>query len=357
MTEASISPSDDGTGVVPVAERPAPRGGRPSISCVVPCHNEAGNLDRLLPRLETVLARLSDRWEIVLVDDGSTDGTLALLEHWSRRPGFRAVELSRNFGKEAALTAGLSETRGQVVVMMDADLQHAPELITEMFARWTTGADIVYTVRTSRDDEGLFKRASTRLFYALIAGTKRFSIPPGAGDFRLLDRAVVDALLALPERNRFMKGLYAWVGFNTSAIPYQPEPRGAGKTSFNYLRLLSLSLDAITAFTHWPLRAVSFSGIVIALASITYGGYIVAEYLMYGNPVSGWTTLSVTLLVSVGLQLFSLGVVGEYVGRVFEEVKGRPIYLVRRRLGEGLPEPAARARGDDPPSGGPAGAG
>ncbi|WP_082938219.1 glycosyltransferase family 2 protein [Mitsuaria sp. 7] len=309
---------------------------RPRVSCVVPCFNEAANLNELLPRLSAVLSSCSDEWEIILVDDGSSDDTVLLLRQWARRPGVVALQLSRNFGKEAALTAGIARAVGDVVVMLDADQQHDPRLIPQFIFHWCHGADMVYAVRATRDDEAWHKRVGTRLFYGLLNRSGRFEVPAGAGDFRLMDRSVVDALMALPERNRFMKGLYAWVGYQTVAVPYQPEVRAHGRTHFNPLRLAHLALDGLTSFTTWPLRAASALGVLLALAAFMYGAYLTLVYFLYGHTVSGWTTIVVGLMFFSGLQLLFLGVVGEYVGRIFEEVKGRPLYVVKNAWGTGL---------------------
>lgn len=322
----------------PASPPAAPETGRalvqPRISCVVPAFDEAANLRLLLPRLERFLTERFERWEIVLVDDGSRDDTGALIDEWAARcPRFRALQLSRNFGKEAALTAGLQAARGDVVVQLDADLQHPPELIDEMVRRWRAGADVVYAVRADRSDERAYKRLGVRLFYSVIQGTDRFQVPPNAGDFRLMDRAVVDALLRLPERNRFMKGLYAWVGFRAEGLPYVPAQRGSGRSSFRLMRLIRFSIDGITGFTTWPLRIVSLVGVALALLSFLYGLFVIVNYLLYGNEVQGWTTVVVLLLLIGGIQMISIGVLGEYLARVFEEVKARPLYLVRREVG------------------------
>lgn len=321
-----------GTTGVANSERPGPV----SLSCVIPCRNEARNLDLLLPVLCDTLPRLADAWEVIVVDDGSTDASSAVMQDWSEIPGFRLVQLSRNFGKEAALTAGLQASRGDVVVMMDADLQHPPALIATMVAHWRQGADVVYAVRSTRADEPVAKRVGTRLFYRLINSFERVRVPEGAGDFRLMDRKAVDALLALPERNRFMKGLYAWVGFQSVPVPYQPQQRVHGRSQFSTARLLRLSLDGLTAFTSWPLRIVGAFGVLCALAGFAYGGYVALTYVLYGNRVSGWTTIVVTLLFFFGLQMIFLGIIGEYLARVYEEVKGRPLFLVKREAGRGL---------------------
>ena len=331
----------DATGDRGAAERGAgtDRTRVPRLSCVVPCRNEAENLVNLLPLLDEVLSASVREWEVVLVDDGSTDGTADLLSLWAQRPGFRVLRLSRNFGKEAALTAGLQAARGDVVMMMDADLQHSPNLIPAMLRHWKAGADVVYAVRRSRSDESLFKRLGTRLFYGLVNAADRFEVPAGAGDFRLMDRAVVDALLALPERNRFMKGLYGWVGFDAVALPYTPEPRAHGETNFSRWRLIRLSLDGLTAFTTWPLRAVSVGGFGLALLAFLYGGYLTVDYLLNGNTVGGWTTIVVGLTLFSGIQLIAIGIAGEYIARIFEEVKARPLFVVKQDIGQGLRPP------------------
>jgi glycosyltransferase involved in cell wall biosynthesis len=320
----------------------APRDAGAGLSCVIPCKNEAKNLELLLPRLADLLPALGMPWEVLLIDDGSTDATPAVGAAWAaRQPGFRLIQLSRNFGKEAAITAGLETARGGIVAILDADLQHPPELLGQMLKRWREGADIVYAVRHDRSDESMVKRTGTRLFYRLINAGDRFEVPAGAGDFRLMDRSAVQALLMLPERRRFMKGLYAWVGFNAEALPYEPEERAHGRSHFSFKRLVSLSLDGLTSFTTWPLRIVSYVGAVLALFSFSYGGYITIDYLLKGNEVSGWTTIVVTMMFFFGMQMLFIGIIGEYVGRIFEEVKQRPVYVVRREVGRGLADPNA----------------
>jgi glycosyltransferase involved in cell wall biosynthesis len=315
----------------------------------VPCYNEAANLRLLLPRLSAFLGERFKRWEIVLVDDGSRDDTVAVFDDWVDKPGIQALQLSRNFGKEAALSAGIDVANGDVVVLLDADLQHPPELIDTMLARWRDGVDVVYAVREDRSDETAFKRVGVRWFYRMINYGDRFEVPAGAGDFRLMDRQVVQALMQLPERNRFMKGLYAWVGFKAEGVPYVPAEREIGQSHFNALKLIRMSVDGITGFTTWPLRAVSLVGAVMALLSFMYGGFLVVDYLINGATVSGWTTIVVCLLLFAGIQMVCIGILGEYIARIFEEVKARPLYLVRRHRGQGvqgdrraLPPQAAR---------------
>jgi len=322
-----------------VIAQPTPSSARaqlPRLSCVIPCYNEAANLRLLLPILAEQLRGCTSEWEVILVNDGSRDDTSTVFDEWTHQPGFRAIEFSRNFGKEAALTAGLQAANGDVVVLMDSDMQHPPRFIPEMIKQWQSGSDVVYALRENRDDESLFKQVGTRAFYRLINAKSRFQVPPDAGDFRLMDRAVVEALMALPERNRFMKGLYAWVGFKSVAIPYEPAERAMGKTHYNALKLIAFSIDGLTAFTTWPLRVASIAGMVMALMAFIYGAVVIVDFLIYGNHVSGWTTIIVLLSFFVGIQLIGLGILGEYIARIFEEVKNRPLYVVRRSLGRGL---------------------
>ncbi|WMD18609.1 glycosyltransferase family 2 protein [Achromobacter seleniivolatilans] len=303
------------------------------VTCVIPCLNEAENLRVLLPLLRSRLAALCTSWEIIVSDDGSTDGTEALMAEWTQHEGFRYVQLSRNFGKEAALSAGLEAAAGNAVICLDADLQHPPALIEQMLARWAAGAEMVYAVRETRADESWLKRSGASWFYKLLSSSRGVDVPAHAGDFRLMDRCVVDALIALPERTRFMKGLYAWVGFKGEALSYTPDERMHGDSRFSGLRLVRLALDGLTAFTTWPLRLVSLVGVAFAVLAMGYAAYLVGEYLLSGNQVSGWTTIVTAVLFFAGVNLISLGVVGEYVARIFDEVKGRPLYVVRRRQG------------------------
>jgi glycosyltransferase involved in cell wall biosynthesis len=300
---------------------------------VIPCLNESENLRILLLALQARLERLCTSWEVIIADDGSTDDTAALMAQWSTRDGFHYVQLSRNFGKEAALTAGLEEADGDAVICMDADMQHPPALIDEMLARWQAGAEMVYAVRADRTGESWVKRSGAKWFYRLLNDKRGVDVPAHAGDFRLMDRRVVQTLISLPERTRFMKGLYAWVGFKTEALPYEPAQRIHGQSRFGTWRLIRLALVGLTAFTTWPLRMVSLIGCVFACLSLAYGCYLVINYLINGNGVSGWTTIVAALLFFAGVNLISLGVVGEYLARIFDEVKGRPLYVVRKKQG------------------------
>ena len=307
-----------------------------SVSCVIPCKNEADNLEALFARLEPVLAAKHKQWEIILVDDGSTDGTPELMSHWAQKAGFRYVQLSRNFGKEAALMAGLQTARGEVIITMDADLQHSPAMVDTFIQKWNEGFDVAYATRVDRVEESFVKRAGVSLFYRLVNGASRFEVPSGAGDFRLMDRSVVNALLAMPERKRFMKGLYAWVGFKSIAIPYRPDDRIFGESHYSVFQLAALAFDGLTAFTTWPLRAVSLIGFMLAAIAFSYGVFLTGSYFLFGHGVSGWTTITVSLMLFSGIQLISLGVVGEYVGRIFEEVKARPMFVIKQSSGQGF---------------------
>ncbi len=314
-----------------------------TLSCVIPCLNEADNLRVLIPERDSLRGGLAAAHESSGVDDGSHDDTARLMGALAATfPSLVYVQLSRNFGKEAALTAGIEAARGDVVVCMDADMQHPPSLIPVMLERWKQGVEMVYAVRADRHDETLFKRAGTDLFYRLMRVAGGLEVPRNAGDFRLMDRCVVDALLELPESNRFMKGLFAWVGFESEPLYYEPPPRLHGTTRFKPLRLLRFAIDGLTAFTTWPLRVMSLAGLVLSALSFSYGLIIVVSHLLWGDPVQGWTTLITVMLFFAGVQLIAVGVLGEYIGRIFSEVKRRPVYLVRRRQGAGL-KPAGRS--------------
>ena len=308
----------------------------PSISCVVPAYNESRSLPVLLQQLSEMLQTRFARWEIVVVNDGSSDDTELALAPWLAKGNIRYIALSRNFGKEAALTAGIDRARGEIVLLMDADLQHPPALIDDMLAAWRGGADMVYTVRATRDDESWLKKLGSRWFYRVVNAGSRTPIPPDAGDFRLLDRKVVDALKSLPERNRFMKGLYAWVGFPSAVVVYEPNERFAGDSSFSLRSLFRLAVTGVTAFTNFPLRLWSAVGAVIAVCSLAGGLWIIIEHYTGGaENVPGWATLAVSAMFFSGVQLLSIGILGEYVGRIFDEVKQRPVYLVRHDSGAG----------------------
>jgi polyisoprenyl-phosphate glycosyltransferase len=309
-----------------------------SMSCVLPAYNEAMNLGRVVPDVLRVALALSPQVEIIVVDDGSRDDT-ALVMHGlcTIHPQVVYVQLSRNFGKEAALTAGLDAACGDVVVLMDADGQHPSSILHEMLFKWKHGADVVYAVRKTRDDQTLLYGRLANVFYTLINWDSQVKIPPHAGDFRLMDRMVVNALKALPERNRFMKGLYAWVGFQSEAIEYEPLPRTAGRSKFGVRGGLSLALTGMLAFSTAPLRLMTWLGLLLSCVALGYGAWVVVEYFWLGMAVPGYATIVVGMMLLSGVQLLGMGILAEYVGRIYDEVKQRPAYLVAARTGNGLP--------------------
>ncbi|HKN12356.1 MAG TPA: glycosyltransferase family 2 protein [Candidatus Binatus sp.] len=307
---------------------------RVKLSIVIPIYNEAANLDEFFRRLLEVLERLAVSYEVVCVDDGSTDETLArLIERRARDPRLKILSLSRNFGKEVALSAGIEHSSGAAVIPIDCDLQDPPELIEEMVAQWRLGYDVVYATRHSRPGDGLAKRLSARMFYRLLDAVSEVPIPSDAGDFRLLDRRVVDALLRLPERSRFMKGLFAWVGFKQTELSFEREGRNAGSSAWTYWRLWNFALDGVTSFSSLPLKIWSYVGVVISLLAFAYALFLAVFKLARGINVPGYTSLMVVVLFLAGIQLITLGVIGEYLGRVYTEVKHRPLYLLREAHG------------------------
>jgi polyisoprenyl-phosphate glycosyltransferase len=304
------------------------RKSEPHIVCVLPAFNEAANLARLVPALSSHLHRLSSTHEVVVVDDGSRDGTASTVIELGRRFPVTLICLSRNFGKEAAISAGLDHAEGDVVVLMDADGQHPLEVLDEFFAEWQSGYDMVYGVRADRDDETALKRTLTRVFYRALSGSASIEIHPNAGDFRLMDRKVVLALRQLPERSRMMKGLYAWVGFRSKAVTFKVTPRADGQSAFNIRGLSSLALTGFTSFSNLPLRIWVVIGGSIAGLAMLYGVVVFVRTLLFGSDVPGWPTLAAGMAFLGGIQLFSIGVLGEYIARIFSEVKQRPLYLV-----------------------------
>lgn len=317
---------------------PGPRTGLPRLSCVVPALNEHDNLALLLPALAEMLTQISSAWEVIVVDDGSSDRTPELMSVFARISGFHYLQLSRNFGKEAALSAGLATADGDVVVCLDADLQHPLALIPEMLERWKAGVDTVYAVRKNRGDESWIKRVGAAIFYGILGQGQRVRIPPDAGDFRLMDRQVVDALLQLPERTRFMKGLYAWVGFKAEPILYIPAERLHGQSHFKLFQLIHFAVDGITSFSTWPLRAFNLVGSLVAMLAFGYGIYLVIDYFLNGHDVSGWTTIVTGMFFFSGINLMALGTIGAYIARIFDEVKQRPLYVVKQNTRLKLPD-------------------
>jgi glycosyltransferase involved in cell wall biosynthesis len=304
------------------------------ISLVVPMHNEAAVMDALFSRLDEVLKTCGVAVEIICVDDGSRDETLALLRARAiDDPRLRVIALARNFGKEAALTAGIDAAVGDMLAPIDADLQDPPELIVEFLNLWEQGYDVVYGVRADRSSDSAFKRISAGGFYRLFNMISDYPIPASTGDFRLMDRQVVEALKRLPERNRFMKGLFSWVGFRQIGVAYSRPERAGGNSSWGVFKLWRFALDGITSFTTMPLRVWTTIGVGVAGVALLAAVGLVIRVLVYGRDMPGYASLMVVLLFGLALQLIALGILGEYVGRLYEEVKGRPIYLVRERIG------------------------
>lgn len=302
------------------------------ISIVIPCFNEALALDSLLARLDQALATVPDAsFEIVCVNDGSHDGTLQrLIVLQQQRTNLVVVDLSRNFGKESALSAGIAVATGEAVVPMDADLQDPPELLAQLVDLWRQGFEVVVARRADRSSDSWLKRVTAGAFYRAHNAMSDVQIPNNVGDFRLMDRAVVDVLNALPESRRFMKGLFAWVGFRTVAVDYVRESRVAGTSSFNGWRLWNLAVEGITGFSITPLRIWSYLGLMVASASFAWGMWILVRTLIFGHDVPGYASLIVAVTFLGGLQLIGIGIVGEYVGRTYIESKRRPAFVVRR---------------------------
>ena len=311
----------------------------PLLSVIVPVKDEEEAIAPFVDRVAPVLDALSDgggplSWEILFVDDGSEDSTMAAIRAAHGRDcRVRAISLSRNFGKEAALSAGLDHAAGKAVVPIDVDLQDPPEVIGAMLAKWREGYEVVYGVRRNRATDSLPKRLTADLYYRAHNYLSSDKIPEHAGDFRLLDRSVVDVIRSMPERNRFMKGLFAWGGFRQAAVEYDRVPRTVGKTKFRYWKLWTLALDGITSASTMPLRVWSYIGVVIALLAMVYAAYVIVRTTLFGIDVPGYASLMVAVLFFGGLQLISLGVLGEYVGRILVEAKQRPLYVVRDRVG------------------------
>jgi glycosyltransferase involved in cell wall biosynthesis len=306
----------------------------PDLSIVVPVYNEAANLDSFFARLDPVLERLGLRAEIVCVDDGSRDDCWSLLAARQRHdPRLRLVRLSRNFGKDIALSAGLQHAAGRAVIPIDADLQHPPELIDTLIARWREGYDMVYAQRQSRATDSWLRRQFSRAFYSVFKNFSDIQMPPGAGDFRLLDRRVVDTLNAMPERARFMKGLFAWVGFRQTGVGYEPGPRQGGTSAWSLTRLVAFAVDGLASFSTFPLLVAGYIGAILAVPSLLLGAFFVVRTLVWGVDVPGYASVMVAVLLLGSIQLLTLGLFGAYLGRVFAEVKGRPLYIVSERAG------------------------
>lgn len=317
---------------VELAQRSAPG---PTLSVVLPMRNESRGLERLFARVVPALQATGLAFEIVAIDDGSTDDTLARLKALRPGvPGLKVVSLSRNFGKEIAVTAGLARTSGKAVVLMDSDLQHPPEGIPALIAPWRDeGIPIVYARRVGLDRGSALRKTLTRTFYKLFDLMSEVRIDRETGDFMLIDRKVVDAFLAMPERNRFNRGLLAWAGFKSRTVPVAMEARESGASQFGFLKLVRLAMNAITSFGTLPLRIWTYIGTVVSALALAYGGFIFLRTLFFGADVPGYPSLIVGLMLSAGVQLIGLGIIGEYIGHVFSEVKRRPLYFVQETAG------------------------
>ncbi len=300
----------------------------PHITVIVPAFNEALAIAATVKNIAQHLDDLSSNWDIVVIDDGSRDQTADVVRGLPDKLNTTLVRFSRNFGKEYAITAGLEHAQGDLVICMDADGQHSAELLAQMLEKWREGFEMVYAVRQDREVESSFKRWGSRIFYKAISLGGQIHIPRDAGDFRLMDRQVVNALLSLPERNRFMKGMYAWVGYKSVGIPYTPLPRSHGESAYSKLKLIQLAWTGVTSFSVMPLRLASAVGAMLSLISFIYGLYVVIDRLFFNESVPGWPTMVAGMMFFAGVQLLFIGILGEYLARIYDEVKGRPSYIV-----------------------------
>ena len=301
-----------------------------SISIIIPCYNEQDNIERLCGELRTMFSNNKEYlWKVILIDDGSTDGTLQCLRRAAEKDArFGYISLSRNFGKENALLAGFDRADTDCAVIMDADLQHPPTLIPEMVAAWKEGYDDVYAKRATRGKEPWLRRRLSMVYYRLLQRMARIDVLPNVGDFRLLDAKCIHSMRMLRETQRYTKGLYCWIGFRKKSIEFSQQGRSAGNSSFSYMRLIDLAIEGITSYTTAPLRISTVMGVIVSAAALLYMLYVLIKTLIVGDPVQGYPTLIIVILFLGGLQLLSLGILGEYLGRVFHETKHRPVYLV-----------------------------
>lgn len=306
----------------------------PDISIILPFYNEAQSARRMFEKLYPVLGKLGLSYEILCIDDGSSDNTFESLSHErSHDRRLKLIRFARNFGKEAALSCGLKLAQGNAAITMDSDLQHPPEVILQLIEKWKSGDQLVYAVRNDRHTDGILRKLFSKAFYAVFRHIAEIKLPEGAGDFCLLDRKVIDAVNALPERNRFMKGLVTWVGFRHGIVHFDVAPREGGHSHWNFFRLIRFAFDGISAFSTFPLRIWIWCGALISFASLAYGIYLTAKTLVFGIDVPGYASQMVATLFLNGIQLLSLGMIGEYLARIFTEVKARPIYLIADKVG------------------------
>ncbi len=304
------------------------------ISCIVPVFNEEAVIRTFIIKLQEALRDMTQQFEIIIVDDGSSDKTVEKIRDLiNAGSSIKLLGLSRNFGKEIALTAGLEHSSGDVAILMDADFQHPLEVLPIFLSRWAEGYDMVYGVRTNRESESYMKRNFARLFYWLMKRMTNIDMPKHAGDFRLLDRKIVQALKQFPERTRFMKGLYAWVGYKKISVPFVVQERAAGKSSWRFSKLTELAITGLTSFSDVPLRVWGWIGFIISVLALIYAIYIVTVTLLFGADLPGFPTLIVAIMFLGGIQLLSIGILGEYIARIFTEVKARPRYLLQIKDG------------------------
>lgn len=314
--------------MLPVERKQALENKSVFITCVVPVYNEEAVVQPFLRALDLYLRNLTKHHEIIVVNDGSKDATLEKILSLTSECRLKLLSLSRNFGKEAAMTAGLEHSSGDVTVLLDADFQHPIEVIASFLSYWKEGYDMVFGIRKNRESESTFKRSFTHLFYWLMSKITHIDIPNNAGDFRLFDKKVIEALKKFPERTRFMKGLYAWIGYKKIGVPFEVQERAGGGSSFNMMRLFELAVAGITSFSNVPLRVWGLIGFAISLVSLVYAIYMVTSTLLFGTDFPGFPTIVVAIMFLGGIQLLSIGILGEYIARIFTEVKQRPQYLI-----------------------------
>ena len=310
---------------------------RPDITLVIPVLNEVDGLDALVEELERSLDEQDFAWSVLFVDDGSTDGTLARIRALhAADPRYRAISFSRNFGKEIAIAAGLKHAAGDAVVVLDADLQHPPSVVPAFVAAWRKGAKVVFGQRQSRESDSFARRLYSRLFHFIFRHIAQTRLPLGVVDFLLMDRQAVDAINQLGERTRFSKGLYAWIGFESAVVPFVSPDRFIGKSRWSFLKLASFALDGFVSFSSLPLKVWSYVGALVSLAALAYGAYFLIRTLIFQADVPGFPSLIVSIMFFAGVQLISLGVIGEYLARIYEEVKARPLYVIADEIGTGV---------------------
>jgi glycosyltransferase involved in cell wall biosynthesis len=305
-----------------------------TFSIVVPVYNEKENILPFYERTLKVMEGMQEPFEIIFINDGSKDATVDLLADLHRKDKrVKVIDLSRNYGKEIALSAGIDYSSGKAVIPIDVDLQDPPEIIPRLAEKWKEGYEVVYATRESRQGESWLKKLTAAMFYKVIGSFVHINIPPNTGDFRLIDRKAVDALKELRETHRFMKGLFSWIGFRQTGILYQREPRFAGNTKWNYWKLINFAIEGITSFSNIPLRLATYLGLIVSLCALLYGLFFFITTLIIGNPVPGYPSLLVIVLFIGGVQLFCMGLIGEYIGRIYDESKQRTLYFVRDKIG------------------------